>query len=246
MKAFTVGFESQYKVNELELAAETAAYLGMEHFSVKMDALNFFETFAECSRIVEEPLATTSFIPMYYLSKLASEYVKVVLTGQGADEPLGGYGRYQGEILRTKYPNFIFYLMKGLVKLSGTKNETLLRGARALTINDDVQRFMNVYSLFTSNEIKRMTGHDVQVDVCRLINNYYSLVTRDKQTCTDKMMSVDMRMDLADDLLLYTDKITMNFSLECRVPMLDLDLIYYLESLPTQYKAVSYTHLRAH
>ena len=49
-------------------------------------------------------------------------------------------------------------------------------------------------------------------------------------------MAVDLRMDLADDLLLYTDKVTMNFSLECRVPMLDLDLVDFLQSLPTEYK----------
>ncbi len=236
LKAFTVGFDSQYKVNELELASETAKYFGMEHFKVKMDVINFFETFAECSRIVEEPLATTSFIPMYYLSKLASEHVKVVLTGQGADEPLGGYGRYQGEILHNKYPKLLFKLMNGVVEMSGIKKESLIRGGRSLAISDDVKRFMYEYSLFTPDEVFRMTGTDCSQSVYSLIAYYYRLVTNQYQTSTDKMMSIDLHMDLADDLLLYTDKITMNFSLECRVPMLDLELVKYLQSLPTTYK----------
>lgn len=236
MKAFTVGFDSRYKVNETGLAAETAAYFGMEHHVVKMDVSNFFDTFAECAQIVEEPLATTSFIPMYYLSRLASEYVKVVLTGQGADEPLGGYRRYQGEILKSKYPDFLFHLMKRVVETIGSKNEALLRGTRSLTMNDDILRFMNVYSLFTPEEVRRMTGIDVQEEALDLIHYYYTLVTSSEQTSADKMMSVDLRMNLADDLLLYTDKITMNFSLECRVPMLDLELVNYVTSLPTAYK----------
>lgn len=236
MKAFTVGFDSEYKVNETELAAETAAYFGMEHHVVKMDASNFFETFAECSRIVEEPLATTSFIPMYYLSKLASEYVKVVLTGQGADEPLGGYGRYQGELMHETYPAFAFRIINRLIKLSGCRKEEWIRGARSLSIKEDVERFMNVYSLFTTEEVKRMTGFEMGTESCELIDYYYSLCANSHHSSVDKMMAVDLRMDLADDLLLYTDKITMNFSLECRVPMLDLELVEYLESLPTSYK----------
>lgn len=236
LKAFTVGFDSQYAVNEIDLAAETANYFGMEHHIVKMNATNFFETFEECSKIVEEPLATTSFIPMYYLSQLASQHVKVVLTGQGADEPLGGYGRYQGEILRDRYPHFLFSIMKKITNLTAIKKEAILRGARSLSINDDIERFHNVYSLFTTNETSRLLGVKPNNLSSELIAYYYNLVTNNQQKAVDKMMSIDLRMNLSDDLLLYTDKITMNFSLECRVPMLDLDLINYLESLPTAYK----------
>lgn len=236
LKAFTVGFDSGYTENEIDYAAETAKCCGLEHHIVKMEAGDFFDLFSECSRIVEEPLATTSLIPMYYLARLASRYVKVVLTGQGADEPLGGYGRYQGELLHDKFPYYVFVLAQKLIKLFGVKNESLIRGSRSLGIRDDVSRFMDIQSLFTQDERSVLTGHR-QNDIGRdFISYYYGLVTGDGQKSVDKMMSVDMRMNLADDLLLYTDKITMNFSLECRVPMLDVDLINFLESLPTAYK----------
>ena len=126
--------------------------------------------------------------------------------------------------------------MRFLVGLSSTKKETLIRGARSLAIRDDVKRFMNIYSLFTVDEINRLLQVNVTEDSCGLIEYFYSLVTDSWQSSADKMMAVDLHMDLADDLLLYTDKITMNFSLECRVPMLDLNLVDFLQSLPTGYK----------
>lgn len=236
LQAFTVGFDQQYEVNEISMAAETAALFGIKHHVVKMDVGDFFKTFSECSRIVEEPLATTSFIPMYYLSGLASQYVKVVLTGQGADEPLGGYGRYQGELLHDKYPGFLFDILSKLTRVFGIKKEAILRGVRSLGIKDDVKRFASIYNLFTPHEIEVLTGRPYQATDTELIKYYYDIVTADWQRSVDKMMSVDMRMDLADDLLLYTDKITMNFSLECRVPMLDVNLIAFLETLPTSFK----------
>lgn len=243
LRAFTVGFDSKYSVNEAGFAADTARYFNMEHHIVKMNANTFFDEFSECCRIVEEPLATTSFIPMYYLSKLASEHVKVVLTGQGADEPLGGYGRYQGELLRDQYPAVLFKIASAIINLSGTKKEKLLRGARSLAISDDVERFMNVYSLFTPEEVKKMTGRDCK-ETLQLISYYYNLLNcASLKNSAERMMALDLRMNLADDLLLYTDKITMNFSLECRVPMLDLKLVDFLESLPISYK-VSRNHTK--
>lgn len=236
MKAFTVGFDSRYAVNEIEWAKETADCFGMEHHVVKMNAENFFEIFAECSRIVEEPLGADSLIPMYYLSKLASEHVKVVLTGQGADEPLGGYNRYQGEILRQKYPNFLFKMIKWGLPLLHSKKETLIRGAQSLAVANDVKRFVSSYCIFTDKEILKLTGKEIGSLSTDIYQYYYDLVTNETQDAISKNMTLDQHIDLADNLLAYTDKITMNFSLECRVPLLDHKLVNYIESLPTEYK----------
>ena len=236
LKAFTVGFDSKFAVNELDNAAYTAKQFGLEHHTVKISSSSFFSIFEECSRIVEEPLATTSFIPMYYLSKLAAQTVKVVLTGQGADEPLGGYGRYQGEILHENYPLFFWKIVASLVKLSGCKKESLIRGVNSLPIKDDIRRYLSVYSLFTPTEIEVLTGSKSEKSI-QLIEYYYNLLNcKFYKTSAERMMAIDQRMDLPDDLLLYTDKITMNFSVECRVPLLDYDLMDFLDSLPLSYK----------
>lgn len=233
---FTVGFDSKYNVNEIEWAAESAKTLGMRHEYVKMDTNDFFDVFEECVNIVEEPLADISYIPMYYLCRLASQNVKVVLSGQGADEPLGGYGRYQGEILRDKYPHFLFPLMKQVLKLIGSRNEQLIRGARTLAENDDIERLLGVYNVFQKQNVYKLTGKEDKESEM-LVRYFYDLLECKKQkTSVERMMSIDMRMDLSDDLLLYSDKLSMNFSLECRVPLLDNELVKFIEALPAYYR----------
>lgn len=236
LKAFTIGFEGVHEEDEIQAAAETAEILGLEHFSKKISFDNFLSIFKETTRIIEEPLATTSVIPMYYLSQLASEHVKVVLTGQGADEPLGGYQRYQGELISGKIPRGLIRSSKNIVSQIGVKNERILRSANALGEKNDVQRFLNVYSIFNQNEIQQLLNVKEE-KAFDLISYFYNILNcSNKKTSVERMMAIDLRMNLADDLLLYTDKITMNFSLECRVPMLDTELVRFMESLPAKEK----------
>lgn len=236
LKAFTVGFAEQVSEDEIADAAETAALLGMEHHVVRISDEDFFSTLEHCVGIVEEPIATTSLIPMYFLSKLAASHVKVVLTGQGADEPLGGYRRYQGELLSPYLPNFLARLAGKFFKLSGIKSQSFLRGASSLSEPDDISRFLLAYEVFSASEIKRLIGTEETqaAGSCRYLYNL--LKCGEKQNPAERMMMLDARMNLADDLLLYTDKITMWHSLECRVPVLDLDLVRFIESLPLAYK----------
>jgi len=206
LKAFTIGFEGEFEEDEIADARETAEILGLEHYIKKITFTDFLGLIKECSRIVEEPLATTSMIPMYYLAQLAAEKVKVVLTGQGADEPLGGYTRYKSEVLRKKIPAAFRKSVKPIAQFVGSKNEQLLRGANAIGIAEEVDNF------------------------------YKLLDCGSRQHAAEKMMAIDTRMNLSDDLLNYTDKITMNFSLECRVPMLDIALVRFMETLPLELK----------
>ncbi|QAA82191.1 asparagine synthase (glutamine-hydrolyzing) [Aequorivita sp. H23M31] len=236
LKAFTIGFEGVHAEDEIEAAAETAEILGLEHFSKKINFDNFLSIFEETTRIIEEPLATTSVIPMYYLSQLASEHVKVVLTGQGADEPLGGYQRYQGELISQKIPRGLIRSSRNVVSRMGVKNERILRSANSLGEKNDVQRFLNVYSIFSQAEIIQLLNVKEE-KAFDLISYFYNILDcGKKKTAVERMMAIDVRMNLPDDLLLYTDKITMNFSLECRVPMLDTELVRFMEELPTKEK----------
>lgn len=236
LKAFTIGFEGQFEEDEIKDAQVTAELLGIEHHVKKITFSDFLELIEECTKIVEEPLATTSMIPMYYLSKLASEKVKVVLTGQGADEPLGGYTRYKSEIVRQKIPGIITKLILPIVKILKIKNEKLLRGANSLAISDELNRFLAVYEIFSTDEIKKLISVEDSLSRTR-INYFYDILNcKSKKQPVERMMAIDSRMNLADDLLNYTDKITMNFSMECRVPMLDIELIDFIESIPLHLK----------
>ena len=236
LKAFTIGFEGEFEEDEIADAKETAELLGLEHHVEKISFHDFLGLIKECSRIVEEPLATTSMIPMYYLSKLASGHVKVVLTGQGADEPLGGYTRYRSEIIREHLPSPIRSVLKPTFQLLGTKNDQLIRGAKTMEIANEMERFLSVYEIFDKEEIHALIGKEDTLSEDLIGQFYTTLDCKSRIHPAEKLMALDTRLNLSDDLLNYTDKITMNFALECRVPMLDLELVRFMESLPLERK----------
>lgn len=236
LKAFTIGFEGEHYEDEISEATKTAEFLGLDHYVKRISFDDFLAVFKDCTQIIEEPLATTSTIPMYYLSELASKYVKVVLTGQGADEPLGGYPKYKSELLFNKIPMSIQKATKILLSNIHFKNEKLERGIKILGISDEIKRFLKVNEVFTISEIEELISYRDSTSFERTKYFYDILGCKDKKHSVERMMSLDTRMNLADDLLNYTDKITMNFALECRVPILDLDLINFIETLPYQSK----------
>ncbi len=236
MKAFTIGFEGNHAEDEIEDAAETAELLQLDHHYKKITFTDFLNTIKECARIVEEPLATTSIIPMYFLSELASKHVKVVITGQGADEPLGGYTRYRSELIYKKIPMGLQQMLQPIAKLASFKSEKISRGINALGVKDEIARFLNAYEIFNEYEITCLIGVKDKISYQRIQYFYDVLGCKNKTNAAEKMMALDARMNLADDLLNYTDKISMHFSLECRVPMLDLELVSFIESLPPSMK----------
>jgi len=156
-----------------------------------------------------------------------------VLTGQGADEPLGGYNHYLGEMMYCKIPPFLFSLIKPLSEF--IKNESIYRSINSLCEKDTIKRWQKIYSLFSDEEIYKLINIK-ESKSSDLIRYFYELLEGDNKDTTNAMMSNDMRMNLSDDLLLYTDKISMNFSIEARVPLLDNDLIDFIESLPLGHK----------
>jgi asparagine synthase (glutamine-hydrolysing) len=236
LKAFTIGFEGTHVEDEIGDAEATARALGLEHYYKRISFMDFLGMIKKCSTIVEEPLATTSIIPMYFLSELASSKVKVVLTGQGADEPLGGYTRYKLELLRSKIPEIFQQLIFPICKRIKSKNEQISRGIKAININNDVKRFLATYEIFTDKEIYGLLSKKEILSTQRITYYYDLLNCKTMEHSVERMMALDMHLNLADDLLNYTDKITMYHGLECRVPMLDLKLINFIKSLPVSYK----------
>ncbi|NPA37968.1 MAG: asparagine synthase (glutamine-hydrolyzing) [Chlorobi bacterium] len=234
IKTFTVGFKVDDDSDEAEDARESSDILGTDHHEILIDETEFESVFEKCIDIIEEPLGTTSVIPMYYLNRLVSEHgLKVVLTGQGADEPLGGYTRYRGEMMHDKLPVGVLKLLKPF--LGFVRDETIYRALYALSEPDTIKRWEKIYTLFNDYEIKKLIGKEDKVSN-NLIRYFYELLNGKDKDSTNAMMSNDLRMNLSDDLLLYTDKISMHFSIEARVPLLDNELIEFVESLPVEYK----------
>ena len=243
---FTVGFAEEGDFNELAEARATAEQFGTEHHEIVLSHKDYVGFWPKAVWHLEEPVVTPSVLPMYYVSKLASEHVKVVLTGQGADEPWGGYRRYYGESVGESYRRIPAPLRQSVIAPLVEwmpRNERLKRAVRSLSEQDPAARFARVYAVFTESQKDALyqagrrqnggqngwqRGWEPLVDSVR----YWQQDVADLDGVA-QMMYVDSRFSLADDLLLYGDKMAMASSLEARVPMLDLELMAFVESLPT-------------
>ena len=153
--AYTVGYGESFADDELADAAETAALLKAKHVMVKLDQAEFERSLPRIVACLEEPIAASSVVPMYFVCKRAREDVKVALMGQGPDELFGGYKRHLG----VHYGGMWRGLPKGVRSLLGSavnqlpRNETLKRGIYSLGIEDRLRRYQHVFSLVPAQTV---------------------------------------------------------------------------------------------
>lgn len=237
LSCFSVGFGKGYPECELADAAETAKVLGLPFSSVTVTPEQLKNALPDIVRSVEEPLGTTSIMPMWYLVKRARQDVTVVLTGQGTDEPWGGYRRYQVEMVRRLMPWTGFWRMLRVASCGiGSMPEVLERGLRTLSQHNMAGRALEACALFPRHEREMLTGDGDDGGASNIIAAWLDWLQEVRLAPAEQMMRMDSRMNLADDLLLYGDKISMAASLEARVPMLDIELVNFVESLPLAYR----------
>jgi len=238
LPCFTVGFGHEHDECEISDAEQTAQVLGLPHHPVTVTPDLLQQAFPAILSSVEEPLGTTSILPMWYLVQRAREDVTVVLTGQGTDEPWGGYRRYQVEMVRAMMPFApLWKVAKNMVPSLHTKPEVLERGLRTLSVGNTVDRFIEACSLFPAADRYQLTGRDSQKNSAHhIMQDWHQWIAESNCKPAEEMMRLDTRMNLSDDLLLYGDKISMAPSLEARVPMLDISLVEFIESLPLSYR----------
>ncbi|MBI1276165.1 hypothetical protein GC177_09370, partial [bacterium] len=235
--SFSVGFGPEHPECELEAAAHTAKVLGIPNEAVIVTPEMLQQALPEMVASVEEPLGTTSIMPMWFLARKAREQATVVLTGQGSDEPWGGYRRYQLEGWRDSTAARMGAAMaRKLTWLHPRMPEAVRRGMMSLKHSALPDAFAAAYALFTPAECAALTGRADAPEAIARIRHWLGWLSTEPCDSAEAMMRIDTRMNLADDLLLYGDKITMAASLEARVPMLDIELVRFIESLPIGYR----------
>jgi asparagine synthase (glutamine-hydrolysing) len=244
VEAFTIDFEDGQGTNEAADAARVAQRYGATHHCLSVSANDYASYFDRYMRDVEEPVGHEAAPAFYFVSKLASDHVKVALTGQGADEPWAGYGRYVGVKLSTFYSRLPIALTQALawvISRTPFPSERLKRGAISLGERDLLMRFVKIYSFFSA-EMKS------QLYIGALRNDLLaapwapadSIRHLQKEVAhldpLSQILYIDTRTNLPDDLLMVGDKTSMANSIEVRVPFLDRRLVEFIESLPPDLK----------
>jgi asparagine synthase (glutamine-hydrolysing) len=239
IKSFSIGFEGKGDYNELKDARDSAGFLKTDHHEMVISQDDYFDYYLRSFYDVEEPVSETTIPALYHVAKLASGNLKVVLAGQGADEPLAGYPRYVGESYINKYSSLIRLLPKAAINNLLPRNERIKRALNVSSFKSDRERFLAIYTIFTQETKQKLFRKEFYRDSFygdkAIVGNWY------ESSCSlpdplSKLLYIDTRMSLSDDLLLFGDKVCMANSLEMRVPFLDVELVNFLETLPPEFK----------
>ena len=233
-KSFTVGFENK-KYSELDNAKNLANKLQIENINKKITKKEFFDIFPLVEYYMDEPLADPSAVALYFLCNIASESVKVILSGEGADEIFGGYNIYH-EPYSLSWYNYIPYPIRKVIGLLAypLKDKKgfnfLIRRSKTLE-----ESYIGNAFIFDTNEIKKILAYPPSNKTYKDITKpYYNKIK--KYDKVSKMQYIDLNLWLPNDILLKADKMSMANSIELRVPYLDRIVVDYAKTIPTKYK----------
>lgn len=236
-KSFSVGFEGAR--NETEIAKETAAVIGTEHYDRVISEEAYFASLAKAVWHQEDPVADPSAIALYHLSQLAKEHVSIVLSGEGADELFGGYLIYREPTALRPFeyiPAPIKQLLRSAAKVMPERlpgRNYILRGTTPLE-----QRFLGNAKIF-SEEMKalilqrpeRLAHYRKPFEITSELYEKTSHLDP-----VSRMQYVDLNLWLPGDILMKADKMTMAHSLEVRTPFLDKEMFELASKIPAEYR----------
>lgn len=233
-KTFTVGFDVE-GFDETELAHDFSSLMGINNYRKYITKEEFFEALPRVQYHTDEPEANLSAVPLLFLSELARQKVKVVLSGEGSDEMFGGYNEYPetaGVKLYLCLPQFI---RKGMAAVAERlphfpgKN-TIIKYSKPFC-----ERYLGHAQIMDEKEANRILCDELKDNMTTsdVLRPYYEKVKNEDDVL--KKMYIDMHFWLPQDILLKADKMTMANSIELRVPFLDKEVFEVARRIPTKY-----------
>ncbi len=236
---FTIGFPGHGDVvDERKLAADSARIIGTEHHETETRETDFLAELARTMPRLEEPCGIPSAPALLQLSRFAAEHVKVVLAGQGADEPHGGYGRHQAAALLrplrlapTAAASPAARLARALPRAASARRLAHVLGGRG-----DEERLLRLVEITDAEArtalVGRAAGQLGEAEHERLTTAREILGDVQDRGLLEQALQLDTHMFLPDGILLCNDKMSMAAGLELRVPFLDLELMRFVERIP--------------
>ena len=232
-KTFTVGFGEDEKYNEIGYAKEFSKYINKENFSKVISPEEYWNSLSKIQYHMDEPLADPAAVALFFVCQIASEKVKAVLSGEGADEIFGGYNIYHNPADMASY----FKIPRPIRKAVGAVAEKLphkhginylIRGSKDLE-----ERFIGNAYIFSEKERKDILSIKTNApDAMAITKPFYDKV-RDQDQVT-QMQYIDLHLWMTGDILLKADKMSMAHSLELRVPFLDRKVMELAEQIPVK------------
>ena len=247
IKTFSIGFgEEAQSYNELEYARRIAKHFGTDHHEYTLQP-DIIDILPKLVWHLDEPFADSSMIPTYLVSKAAREHVTVALTGIGGDEIFGGYPRYLGARLGVGYekmPEWIRVTIARAVSLlpESTQSRNLSGWAKRFVrggLLPDRERYLSWISFANEEVLRGLLTESLRQELETAdiwAHHRFVYENNNAQDLMDKILYLDVKTYLADDLLMMGDKMSMANSLELRVPFCDHKLVEYAASVPSKIK----------
>ncbi len=233
-KTFTVGFDYQ-GFDETKMAKDLSDILGLKNYSKYISSEEFFNILPTITYHTDEPHANLSTVPLYFLARLASSEVKVVLSGEGSDEMFGGYNEYNEPTFLKVYKKLPLSLRKinakVLNKMPNFKGKnTIMAYGKPL-----YERYIGHGNYMSDEEANMILASNLQSNetIKSVIKPLYDEVKNESDVT--KKMYIDMHLWLPQDILLKADKMSMASSLELRVPLLDIEVFKMASKIPSKY-----------
>lgn len=234
-KSFTVGFNYN-KYNEIDYAKELAEEIGQDHYFKKITDDEFWNIVPKVQYYMDQPHADPSCVALYYVCNIASEHVKVVLSGEGADELFGGYRIYH-EPYSLRYskllPRFMWKGIAGVlnaIPINFPGKSYANRASKTLE-----ERFIGNANLFSDKEKMKILRNTEGMKKTYEITKPFYDDTKGMDDVT-RMQYIDINLWMIGDILLKADRMSMANSLELRVPFLDKEVWNLARTIPSKFK----------
>ena len=251
ISSYTIGFSDPETTDERPYARLAAEKYGSEHHETTISASQFAEFLPKYIWHMEEPVCEPPAVALYYVSRLAKDFVKVLISGEGGDEAFGGYSNYRTllwlERLK-RLPTPVRQLFSTSLSMLGrfASADTSAKSAQFLRsrLEDSYYSRTSHPSRFFNREWRQFYSTDFALGVDKKLSSHPAirhLRNGHRTGPLGKMLYVDTKTWLPDDLLVKADKMTMANSIELRVPLLDHKILEFAASLPASFKVHGFT-----